>query len=247
MKRKWFLILVIFGLISSNAVFGQSNKVILFQAEVANQSRQLLDDTSTYQVTFSIWDSISGGAQLWQQVISGIVFKKGSISVLLGGTAAPFPSSLFTTDTTYLQMVITKAGVSETLSPRMRITSSAYMIAGIETTGCPSGMTKVNDFCIDINRSGPVSEKNALSACHARGARLCRWWQLQHACELNLLDVNHGTAFSSELTSDAGPSAVKGTWAVPDAVASLPSCDKLDAPSVLWGSSVYIFYYRCCQ
>jgi len=247
MKKTWLLIFVIIVLLVSNFAFPQSDRVLLFQAEVANQSRQLLDGSDTYQVTFSVWDSLSGGTQLWQQQISGVVFKKGAMSVLLGGTAAPFPSGLFTASDRYVQMTLNNGVVSETLSPRMRITSSAYMIAGVEMTGCPLGMAKVSNFCIDVARRGPLSEKNALLACYTRGAKLCYWWQLMHACVLRLLDVNNGTSFSAEITSEAGPQIIKGTWADPSTNASLPTCAKVESPSMLWGSTVYLFYYRCCK
>jgi hypothetical protein len=247
MKKTWLLFFTIIVLLVSNSAFTQSDRLILFQAEVATQSRQLLDGSDTYQITFSIWDSLSGGTQLWLQQISGVVFKEGAMSVLLGGTAAPFPSNIFTATERYLQMTITKGAVSETLAPRMKITSSAYMIAGVETTGCPSGMTKVSNFCIDVARSAPLSEKNALLACYTRGAKLCYWWQLMHACELALLDINKGTSFSAEVTSDAGAQIIKMVWANPNARESLPTCAKIDSPSMIWGTTVYLFYYRCCQ
>jgi hypothetical protein len=244
---KKICIISFFVFLISGLLFAQTDRVLLFQAEVANQSRQLLDGPDTYTVRFAIWDSQSSGTQLWEQQIAGLVFQKGTISVLLGGTAAPFPSGLFTVSDRYLQMTITKGGVSETLAPRMKITSSAYMIAGVETTGCPTGMEKVNNFCIDITRKGPLSENDALLACSNRGARLCYWWQLFNACELGLLDVNKGVALSKELTAEACPQWGKGIWADPDAVASLPYCAKFDSESVMWTNAVYLFYYRCCK
>jgi hypothetical protein len=244
---KKICIISLFGLLFAYHIFAQSDRVLLFQAEVANQSRQLLDGPDLYTVKFTIWDAQSGGTQLWEQQITGLVFQKGTISVLLGGAAAPFPSGLFTASDRYLQMTITKDAVSETLAPRMKITSSAYMIAGVETTGCPTGMEKVNNFCIDEARKGPLSEKDALLACYNRGARLCYWWQLYNACELGLLDINKGTPLSSELTAEACPQWGKGIWAYPGANASLPFCAKVDSPSVMWGNAVYLFYYRCCK
>jgi len=244
---KKICIISLFGLLIAGHIFAQSDKVLLFQAEVANQSRQLLDGPDTYTVKFAIWDSQSGGTQLWEQQIAGLVFQKGTISVLLGGAAAPFPSNIFTATERYLQMTITTGAVSETLAPRMKITASAYMIAGVETTGCPSGMTKVSNYCIDVTRSGPLSEKNALLACYTRGAKLCYWWQLMHACELSLLDINKGTSFSAEVTAEAGPQWVKIVWADPNATASLPACAKISSPSVIWGTTSYLYRYRCCQ
>lgn len=237
-------LLIIFSVFGLNL---KSETLLLFQAEVANPSLQLLDGADTYDITFSIWDSLSGGTQLWQQTISGLIFRKGVVSALLGGAAAPFPSGLFNYTDLYVQITMTKGGSSETLSPRMKITSSAYMIAGVETTGCEAGMVRVANFCIDVNRRPLATEANALEACYDRGATLCEWWQIMHACDLQLLDINHGTALSGEWTRTTGSMLIKGLWGAPESASSMPYCMKLDTPSAIWGTTVYSHYYRCCK
>lgn len=248
MKKISMLFSFLFLVVLSSELAAQNTELMLFQAEIADQSLQLLDGSDTYNITFSIWNAITGGTVQWEQTITGMVFRKGTISALLGGTASPFPTGLFNTENLYIQITLTKGGVSETLSPRMKISSSAYMIAGVETTGCDTGMTRVSSFCIDINRSGPISEAAALKACYDRGMELCEWWQSMHACDLKLLDVNNGTALAGEWTQTAGGQNIKGLWGESNTDnASLPYCGKLETPSSIWGTTIYTHYYRCCK
>jgi hypothetical protein len=247
MKKLTVILSALFVILCVFNVDIKSETVLLFQAEIANQSLELLDGSDTYNITFSIWDSLSGGTQLWGQTITGMVFRKGTISALLGGAASPFPLGLFEYTDIYIQITLTKGGSSETLSPRMKITSSAYMIAGVETTGCEAGMVRVSNYCIDVTRRPLASEENALKACYDRGASICEWWQIMHACDLGLLDVNTGTALSGEWTTTAGAQMIKGLWGAPDSAASMPFCAKLDTPSAIYGTTVYTHYYRCCK
>ena len=71
-------------------------------------------------MTFRLYNASSGGSSLWNETQSVQVID-GIYSIELG-SVSPFPADLFDSDTLYLEVIIG----SETLSPRQRLTSTAY-------------------------------------------------------------------------------------------------------------------------
>jgi len=242
-----FLILVITPLL-----YSQSDDVLFFQAELFDKNVQPIDGTD-YTVDFSIWSSATGGTDaLWSQTISNITIQRGSISVLLGGSAAPFPNDLFTgSEDRYIEITVTKDTVSETLSPRMKITSSLYTIGdkGGSSSECPSGMVKVSTYCIDIQRNPVRTYYAAFYNCQNRGLRICDWMDIMHACESGLLDINNGTTIAEEWTTDALESKRQSTWGVPGDEGAWGGeyCYQLGGTPVVWSGAWEMKYYRCCK
>jgi hypothetical protein len=238
-------VLLIVSLSIATFIFSQSNDI---QAELFDKNGQPVDGTG-YGVTFSMWSTATGGTgALWSQAIAGVTIQKGSISAFLGGSAAPFPSDLFTTsEDRYIEITITKDSVSETLSPRMKIASSLYSIAGTETSSdCPSGMVKASYFCIDVQRSTePRTYYAAHYNCQDRGLRLCGWMDLMNACELLLLDINNSTPMAEEWTVDATGRMRQSTWGLP--YEGVEYCYRLSNDLTAAYGTWEMKYYRCCR
>lgn len=246
MKIKTLLIIASVFLCAT--AMAQSENVLVFQGELANQSHQFLE--GTYSIHFSIWSTQTGGTSaLWSQQISSVTISKGFLSVLLGGTAAPFPTDLFSASTErYLEIRVNDGSGEETLSPRMRVTSSLYTVASEESSGeCPDGMVKVNYFCIDTTRKSATTYHSAKRACYDNGKRLCKWHETQDACEAGVLDINSGTTLLPEWNPDYSTLTRVTVWGEDKTGDGLPFCFGLASYKLSDGGVITYLNYRCCK
>lgn len=98
--------------------------LINYQGKLTNASDCIL--TGDYEIQFLLYDTETNGTLLWgeQQTVT---VDQGLLNVQLGRSVS-FPSGLFDSDSLYLEMVIWNPETSswETLSPRQRLTSTAY-------------------------------------------------------------------------------------------------------------------------
>ena len=81
--------------------------------------------TATLPMTFSLWDSLSGGAQLWIETWNtpGVVITDGIFNVVLGSNGSPLGPSVFSAGTSrYLEITVN----GETLSPRQQLGSVGW-------------------------------------------------------------------------------------------------------------------------
>jgi len=243
MKKATLFLLIM--LITSGYVFSQSDEMLLFQGELIDQSRQKLD--GTYAITFLIFPTSTGGTALWSQTINNVEVQSGNLSVLLGGAAAQFPTDLFSASPTrYMEIIVNSGATPETLSPRMKITSSVYTLSSTQASAeCPDGMVKVGYFCIDENRRGPSTYTNALSTCDNLNSRLCTWTEQMHACELSLLDINKGTSILIEWNPDQSMGNRACVWGNGDA--DLAYCYGVGSEPIDDGGTLSMFHYRCCK
>ena len=103
----------------SSLVYAAVPHLINYQGRLTDSSGTPLN--GAYSLTFRIYDAETAGNLLWQETHSGVVIQKGIFGILLGSVTnldLPFDKSYF------LEI---KVG-NEVMSPRQRITSSAYAI-----------------------------------------------------------------------------------------------------------------------
>lgn len=95
------------------------------------------------QFTFVIFDAEVSGNELWREGPLTLTLTRGIYNVLLGSTAT-LPSTIFTSGSSrYLEITVN----GETLTPRQRIVSAAYVLAGNQGMPGPKG---------DQGNSGPA-------------------------------------------------------------------------------------------
>ncbi len=129
MKERIRMISIVTSLIISLAVLPAWGvpSVINYQGKLADQDGYAL--TGTYDMTFSIYDSITDGNLLWSENQSAVKVLQGIYNIKLG-SETPFPADLFEASSLYLEVAIynTQTSSYETLSPRQEFTSVAFSI-----------------------------------------------------------------------------------------------------------------------
>ena len=82
--------------------------------------------TGQAQITFVIFDAEAGGNELWREGPLTVSLTRGIYNVLLGSTS-PLPPAVFKSGSVrFLEIAVN----GETLAPRQRIASAAYVLAG---------------------------------------------------------------------------------------------------------------------
>jgi thrombospondin type 3 repeat protein/H-type lectin domain-containing protein len=97
-------------------------------SHLINYQGRLMDDLGivvggTVNMTFAIFDVLSGGTELWSETHNNVVLQGGIYNVLLGDVEA-LGHDIFTDHELYLEVTVG----AEALSPRKRITSVPYAI-----------------------------------------------------------------------------------------------------------------------
>jgi hypothetical protein len=86
--------------------------------------------SGTKNFTFSVWDSLSGGSQLWTETQSNVSVANGVFNVKLGNSNQ-ISADLFSATTRYLQIQVE----SETLSPRQQLITVPYAFYSMKSYG----------------------------------------------------------------------------------------------------------------
>jgi hypothetical protein len=220
MKKSILLVLFVFAftllyqnLLAQNEVPEQ----IRYNGTLTDSSNNLVEGTRTLR--FRLYDSFSGGAQLWVDTYSDVAIKSGAFSVILG-ESTPLPANL--SGEVYLQIEIERSSEWEVLLPRLRVTGAVYSIVtqSSENIGsCPGDMFWTGSFCIDKSMSpSKMSIMDALDYCVSKERRICRTYELQLACRnKGSWDINDMTSHASyldyEWTADKGQ---KGKAMIPN-------------------------------
>ncbi|MBN1996658.1 hypothetical protein JW935_03830 [candidate division KSB1 bacterium] len=118
--RRVFLCLVAILIISAQVAFsGVIPDLIWYQASLADAGGKAVD--GAYNMTFSLWDSPTGGQKKWEETLNSVPVAKGLFSVILG-SQNPVKAENFIAGQVYLQIKI----AGETLTPRQRVASVPY-------------------------------------------------------------------------------------------------------------------------
>ncbi len=162
-------LVVVFVVMASALMAQVPPSTINFQGRLTDNSPSQTPVNGTVPMKFAIWDSGSGGTQLWQEPASGatnVTVTNGIFSVVLG-SSVPISASVFSgaTSTRYLEITINPATTPEVLAPRQIITSTAYSdraanfsgaLAG-DVTGTQGATSVVNIRGVPIASTAPTS------------------------------------------------------------------------------------------
>ncbi|MBF0522506.1 MAG: hypothetical protein HQL24_05550 [Candidatus Omnitrophica bacterium] len=129
MKKMFILSLLL--LIMCAPVLASVPHLINYQGRLTDTSGAPL--TGSYSITFRLYDALTAGNLLWEEVQTGVVVDKGLFSTLLGSTTAL--NLVF--DAPYFLEI--KVG-TEVMSPRQRITSAGYAIRAESVDSVPKGI-----------------------------------------------------------------------------------------------------------
>ena len=122
-------VLAIFGFNGTILASAETNAAISGAPTVMNYQGALKDSEGDsldgeYDMTFRIYDDLTGGTELWSETLNNVSVVQGSFSVLLGDTK-PLTADLFSSADRYIGVTVADYGE---LSPRGRIASVAYAL-----------------------------------------------------------------------------------------------------------------------
>jgi hypothetical protein len=109
--------LLMLALVHAGAQVSPAPSLMTFQGRLTASSGNPVADGS-YSLRFSLWDSLTGGTEKWNQTITTVAVRNGTFAVLLSGV----PPEIFHSDL-WLEM---KIGTDPALSPRQQLASVAY-------------------------------------------------------------------------------------------------------------------------
>jgi len=115
-----FFICAVACVLWANSIYAEAPHLINYQGKLTDSEGTAVSD-GTYEITFRIYDALSEGNFLWEEVQT-VTVEKGLFNVLLGGVNdldLPF-------DTGYWLGI--KVGDDSEMAPRQRITSVGYAI-----------------------------------------------------------------------------------------------------------------------
>lgn len=177
-----------------------------FQGELTDSGGSSL--AGTFPMTFRVFDVPSGGTPLWEED-QMVTVTNGIYNVLLGsGATNPaygvFDPALFSGDNRWLEVVVTGAGGSEILTPRQRITSTAYSLQSVNAD------TVDDKHATDLDQSahiGRVDNPHQVTAAQAGAATPADLGA--HAADSSAHHTK--TSIFSELTGQIGDSQIPST------------------------------------
>lgn len=175
-KKGLFLTIGLFFFLRfASPAYGAVPKIINYQGRLTDENDVLYDGTIVY-MKFEIYDSLSGGSELWSSdedngggsETCGVTVEpeSGVFNVLVGDTGLSYMADLdqdFNTVSYYLQLKVQEGaqcpvaeGNYETLSPRQRIVSSGYAINAETTDGADASAAPVADQIPILDTNGDL-------------------------------------------------------------------------------------------
>ncbi len=220
-------------------------QIISYQGRLANSSGDLLGSAAgtTHYFKFSIWDNatVDSGSRLWPTSsptsVSATV-RQGVFNVNVGDISSGYPDALeynFNTNKKiYLQVEASSDNSSfQTLSPRQRITASAFA----ELAGAVSGTSTQSSFgTVTPSRGSMVTIQATTSAATpltiiGAASQSVNLFRIQDSSASSLFYINSsGGVFASSTASflGSGTSTFTGGIFANDFRSNLVSCDSLD-------------------
>ena len=181
-----------FGMVSVNELFSIPAThaaegiahTINYQGKLMDSSGGIVSD-GNYGMKFSIYDSASGGSQLWTASSTlgiptgtpenvSVAVENGLFSLLLGDTSADqvaFPDDLFNKDELYLGVTI---GSDSEMTPRKRLSAVPYaynseMLQGQHASGTVDGSLGGDLFALNQNSDTPASATRTALGIYTSG------------------------------------------------------------------------------
>ncbi len=155
------------------ATLGLAIALPLVAAETGqvNYQARLLDSSgrsvnSTVNLTFKIYDAVTGGNLLWSETQPGIVVQNGLYSVILG-SQTPIPASVFAQSGVYLELGID----GETMSPRQQITASAYSLVARTVMGSNIYENQASGY-LGVGTTNPAVKLDVNGTVQATGIKI---------------------------------------------------------------------------
>ncbi len=137
MKRNFVLLLAVLvtALFSVEMTLASVPMLISHQGRLLDASNQPV--TGTRNLTFKIFETPTGGSPLWTESHLAVPIANGLFNVILGSTIAISGDLVVTSGTleTERYLAIQVEGDVDELSPRRRLTSSAYAVATSRVSG----------------------------------------------------------------------------------------------------------------
>jgi hypothetical protein len=130
-------------------------RLINYQGYLTDTLGIPVDDS--LDMTFTIYDALSGGNQLWSESWHDVVVEQGVFSVLIGDQET-LPDSVFTDFANiWLELILNG---TQTLSPRTRITAVGYAYTSVYSDTAEYARTAPgdNDWVVSGNRLYPGEE-----------------------------------------------------------------------------------------
>ncbi|MDZ4285955.1 MAG: hypothetical protein U1A23_03445, partial [Candidatus Sungbacteria bacterium] len=231
LKKLWFISLILsfilFPASDSNALSG-APAIISYQGRLSNASGDLLGGGgTTYYFKFSIWDNatVGSGNKLWPLTVPATTtatVRQGVFNVNIGDVANGYPDLLNfdfnTSSDIYLQVEVSSDNnSSQTLSPRQRISASAFSrlasaVSGSTTPSSFGTTTPIGNSAVTIEAT---STNAILLSMRAALGQIANIFQIQNSSGSNLFYSNAtGGLFASSTFQVTGATTLYGNIGV---------------------------------
>lgn len=184
----FFVLSMVLGSVPS--VMAQVPTTINFQGKLTNLAG--VPSNGNFSVVFSVWDSASGGSQLWTET-QPVSISNGIYNVTLG-TGTALSTDIFTSSGTWLQI---KVGSDQPMTPRIKFNAVPYALKTQLATALLSGLP-VNDLFSSIK---PVRQYVNTSGYTVPAGK-----------NLVIISANGGCAIDNEYTYWNGVENVTQHW-----------------------------------
>ncbi|TSC57168.1 MAG: putative serine-rich adhesin for platelets-like, partial [Parcubacteria group bacterium Greene0416_79] len=205
-------------LFSPVAVYGASGvpTILSYQGRLANSSGDLLGGSgTTYYFKFSIWDNatVGSGTRLWPIGVPATTtstVRQGVFTVNIGDTANSYPDVLDynfnSSSDIYLQVEVSSDNnSSQTLSPRQRISASAFarLSSAVSGSTTPSSFGTTTPFGTSVVSVEATSTNTTALSLRSVLNQIANIFQVQSSTGANLLFVNSTGGFFASSTLQA--------------------------------------------
>ncbi|MBK8492443.1 MAG: hypothetical protein IPL49_16540 [Saprospirales bacterium] len=143
---KKYSILFVFFFLVSHFAFGQIPQEISYQGVLTETDGTPVGD-GNYSMTFALYNTAMGGAPIWQEAKVVLVLN-GVFNVILGDVT---PLSPDFTDAYWLGV---KVGAAAEMTPRVKLTASAYSLNAEKVNGFEVSPTPSPNTILPLNASG---------------------------------------------------------------------------------------------
>lgn len=160
---KNYLTLFVFLCLAAPLAYGQIPREMSYQGVLAEADGSPASD-GNYSMTFSLYDTDTGGAPLWQEA-KVVMVEDGVFNVILGDVT---PLALGFDEGYWLGIQV---GADPELEPRVKLTASAYSLNAVKVGGYEVSPTAAPNTLLPLDDSGqiPASALSALPTVNMGG------------------------------------------------------------------------------